>query len=265
MDIGVSTACFYPEETERALRRCGEMGVLCTEIFFNAPSELKGPLLREMAQIRSAYNMRIVSVHPFTSSIEPYLLFSRYERRYRDGLDFYLRYAEAAAALGAGIVVLHGGRDGDRELSPEEYTDRFLELDRILAREGVRLAQENVNNYAACHPEFLRTMRHLSQDTVRFVCDVKQAVRAGHTPLEILDAMGPCVAHVHLSDHGKDGDCLLPGRGCFDFANLFSRLQQMHYQGDAVVEVYRSAFAQAGDLADAWQWLQKQYAYTMRK
>ena len=89
MEIGVSTACFYPEETERALRRCGEMGVRCTEIFFNAPSELDGAFLRELVQIREAYGIRVAAVHPFTSRIEPYLLFSGYERRYRDGLDFY--------------------------------------------------------------------------------------------------------------------------------------------------------------------------------
>lgn len=256
MIIGVSTACFYPEETERALCRCGEMGVQSTEIFFNAPSELKGSLLHELVRIRSAYDMRIVSVHPFTSCIEPYLLFSGYERRYRDGLDFYLRYAEAASALGAGIVVLHGGRDGDQALSPERYTERFLELDRLLSREGVRLAQENVNGYAACRPEFLRSMRRYSQDRVRFVFDVKQAVRAGYAPTEILDAMGPCVAHVHLSDHNADKDCLLPGRGSFDFAGLFHRLRQMKYRGDVLVEVYRSAFLQPEELTGSWRWLQ---------
>ena len=260
MEIGVSTACFYPEETERALRRCGETGVRCTEIFFNAPSELDSAFLRELVQIREAYGIRVAAVHPFTSRIEPYLLFSGYERRYRDGLDFYRRYGEAAAALGAKFVVLHGGRDGDPEMPPERYTERFLELNRLLSREGVGLAQENVNSYIACHPGFLRAMRQYSNDAVRFVLDVKQAVRAGHPPWEILDAMGPCVAHLHLSDHGAAGDCLLPGEGDFAFSKLFGRLLQSGYRGAALVEVYRSAFAQPEELAAAWRWLQMQYA-----
>ena len=41
MNIGVSTASFYPLETEAALEKLGKAGVKHTEIFFNALSELK--------------------------------------------------------------------------------------------------------------------------------------------------------------------------------------------------------------------------------
>ena len=39
MNIGVSTASFYPLETEEALEQLGKAGVKYTEIFFNALSE----------------------------------------------------------------------------------------------------------------------------------------------------------------------------------------------------------------------------------
>ena len=41
MNLGVSTASFYPLETEQALEEIGKAGIKNTEIFFNCESELK--------------------------------------------------------------------------------------------------------------------------------------------------------------------------------------------------------------------------------
>ena len=62
MRIGMSSSCFYPEETELSLRRIGEAGAKTVEIFFNSPGELRGDLLRELCAIRDHYGMEIVSV-----------------------------------------------------------------------------------------------------------------------------------------------------------------------------------------------------------
>ena len=86
MRIGMSSSCFYPEETEVSLRRIGESGAKTAEIFFNTPSELQGDLLRELCAIRDHYGMEIVSIHPFMSFAEGFWLFSEYERRFRDRL-----------------------------------------------------------------------------------------------------------------------------------------------------------------------------------
>ena len=40
MKIGVSTACFYPLETEKSLVAAAQGGSVCTELFFNADCEL---------------------------------------------------------------------------------------------------------------------------------------------------------------------------------------------------------------------------------
>ena len=45
MRIGMSSSCFYPQETEASLRRIGEAGAKTAEIFFNAPSELEAVAL----------------------------------------------------------------------------------------------------------------------------------------------------------------------------------------------------------------------------
>ena len=52
MNIGVSTASFYPLETEAALEELGKAGVKYTEIFFNALSELK-PAFIDILELRA--------------------------------------------------------------------------------------------------------------------------------------------------------------------------------------------------------------------
>ena len=48
MDIGVSTACLYPLETEKALYELAERGVKNVEIFVNSIDELEGQVLVEL-------------------------------------------------------------------------------------------------------------------------------------------------------------------------------------------------------------------------
>lgn len=254
MPIGVSTACLYPLETEKALRALGENGVQTTEIFLNSWSELSPAFCDTLIHIRDTYRMQVVSVHPFTSGIESYMLFSAYLRRFEDCRDIYRRYFETAARLGARYVVLHGDRVGN-DLPVEEYCRRFLLLDEDAGRQGVRLLQENVNKYRAAQPDFIRTLRRLSDDRIGFVLDVKQAVRAGHDPYAVLAAMGDCIYHVHISDHNEKDDCLLPGRGRFDFTRFFSALTDRDHVENYMIEVYRSAFSDPGELKKAADWL----------
>ena len=58
IQIGASTACFYPLETERALKRVGELGFSTAEVFFNSFSELRGPLLKRFAGNRRLVRFR---------------------------------------------------------------------------------------------------------------------------------------------------------------------------------------------------------------
>ena len=255
MSIGISTASLYPENTETALDFLGKSGVLCAEIFFNAECETFPDFVRELVRIKNYYGMKITSVHPFTSSFEAYLLFSDYKRRFEDGVNLYCRYSEIAAELGAGIVVLHGDRYvKSSPLSAQVYTERFLELDHAMRKNGAVLTQENVNNYRAGYPEFIQQMRQFSGDTVKFTLDIKQSVRAGYTPNIIMNAMGiENIAHVHLSDHNKGADCLLPTCGEYDFKGLFEKLCAGGYKGDCVVEVYKSAYENRKELIEKYK------------
>ena len=91
MKIGVSTASYYPLETEVALEEIGKSGIKTTEIFFNAECELKCSFIDILEDIKDKYGINVTAVHPTMSLAESFMFFSAYERRYRQGLDEYAR------------------------------------------------------------------------------------------------------------------------------------------------------------------------------
>ena len=52
VNIGASSACFYPLETEKSIVRAGETGVKTIEIFMNADSEFEPAFVKNMADIQ---------------------------------------------------------------------------------------------------------------------------------------------------------------------------------------------------------------------
>ena len=190
MLAGISTACFYPELTERGLSYIAGLGAQAAEVFFNAPSELDDGYLRELRRTADGGGTRILSVHPFTSGLEPLLFFSDYRRRFADGIAFYQRYFHAANLLGAKLFVFHGDRRNTTR-SRRFYFDRFAELCEAGRRMGVTVAQENVPRCAGYCPDFFTDMRAYLPGA-RFVLDIKQCVRAGYSPAEMAGAMGDC-------------------------------------------------------------------------
>ncbi|MCQ2449678.1 MAG: sugar phosphate isomerase/epimerase [Clostridia bacterium] len=241
MNIGVSTACLYPMPTEEALKTVGENGASCTEIFFNAESELKPPFVKMLAELARQYDLPIVSIHPTNSLAESFMLFSNYERRLQIGLDEFRRYGEIAAELGAEYVILHGGKDNGI-LNEEQYCERYMRVAEAVRSGGAMLLHENVRGFRAGQLDFLKMMQKNLGEQVGFCLDVKQCIRNGYTAFDMIDAVGKNIRHLHISDHTAERDCLLPGNGNFDFEGLFSRMQDLHYQGNAVIEVYNNAY-----------------------
>ena len=145
MDIGISTGCLYPMLTEDCLKALCDIGFRNFEIFFNTFSELETDYLDNILKIISPYNARVVSIHPFTSGFESYLLFSNYERRFYDGVTFYEKYFRTAKYIGANKVVLHGLTTVYKSsMTNSEYFRRFDILQNSAEKYNVSLLQENV-------------------------------------------------------------------------------------------------------------------------
>ncbi len=246
MEFGISTACFYPLEIEKALEQVVQNNIPVAELFINAPSELNSQFTKMYQRILQNGNTKVVSIHPFTSGSEPMLLFSNYERRAIDAVEGYKSYFELCANLSAKYVVLHGGlSQGDLDYT--FYAERYAMLDDCAKTFGVRVAHENVCRNVGCKPEFFSEIqKYLPQ--IQFVLDIKQAKRCGYCVYDFMQAMGRQICHLHISDNDEQNDCLPVGYGNFDFAVFFKKLKDQEVDCSAVVELYSTGYEKTVDL-----------------
>ncbi len=252
MKIGVSTASYYPLETEVALEEIGKAGIKTTEIFFNAESELKESFADILSDIKNHYGMEIVAVHPTMSLAESFMIFSNYQRRFDESLKKFQRYSEVAALLGAKYIILHGGKPNGI-LSDEEYCERYMALKEVTRKNGVTILQENVAKYRAGDIDFMRAMRDILGSEAEFCVDIKQAVRSGYSPIELTDEFIDNIHHLHISDHSVSSDCMLPFNGNFDFKSFFERIIHDGYKGAAVIEVYNNAYRDYEEITESYK------------
>ncbi len=254
MQVGVSTACLYPEPLEDALYQLAVNGVGNMEIFINTHSEIKEKFVRELKNILDRFDVGCLSLHPYTCEIEPLMFFSDYDRRLEDALEYYKLYFEAMNILGAKIFVLHGGKaDRGKEL----YCQRYSRLYRLGQEFGVTVAVENVTRCQSRSSAFIREISGMLGSEFAFVLDTKQAVRAGETPFAFLDAAGKSTIHAHISDYGEIGDCLLLGNGSFNFKRFFEKLNSLNPNASVIIELYRSGFSGISELISSYNRLLK--------
>ena len=252
MNLGVSTASYYPLETELALEEIGKAGIKTTEIFFNCESELKPAFIDILKEIQNEYGINIAAVHPTLSLAEPFMIFSAYERRFNESLRKYARYSEVAAELGAKYIIMHGGKPNG-VLSDEEYCERYMLLKQETRKNGVTVLQENVVNFSSGDIEFLRAMCDILGSEAEFCFDIKQSVRCGLSPLDTINEFITHIKHFHISDHSIASDCLLPGNGGFGFGEFLKTLKNSSFNGACNIEVYRNAYRDFSEIKQSFQ------------
>ncbi len=256
MEIGISSACFYPDTTENSFYFLASNEIKNTEIFFNSFCELEDKFIDELVSVKDYYGVEVNAIHPFSSAMEPYLLFAEYPRRFEDARPFYNQYFKVAKKLGAKVVSLHGDRP-DRSLSVEEYASRYKILYNDAKNEGVILTQENVAGFKSRDVEFLAELKEILNGEIAFTLDIKQCIRSGHEVMEVAKVMGENIAHVHLSDHSAISDCLLPGKGIFNYGELFGFLKNINYNGKLMIEVYKDAYKDPNEVIAAYENLRR--------
>jgi sugar phosphate isomerase/epimerase len=256
MFIAISTACLYPLQTEKSMQALLEQGFRHFELFANSESEFGCEFIELLKGKLNRYAADVYSVHLFTSGFEPVMFFSNYKRRLDDSIEQYKRYFSAAKKLGASVVVLHGDRF-EGVLDVEEYCERFSMLTKAAKDEGVIIAQENVSRCKSRSVQFIKSMREIAGDgSFKFVLDLKQAIRSQADPFEMLNAMGTDIINVHISDSDREHDCLLPGKGNFDFDRLLVKLGELGYKGPLIIEVYRQNFIHLDEVVESLQFAQ---------
>lgn len=242
MEIGISSSCFYPLLTEDAFEKACSMGAKTAEIFFNCAEEIRQPLLRRFTDIKERYSVTVHSIHPYTSFAEPFVLFGGYERRLKEGIEFYKTYFEAAAALGARAVVLHGGRPPASEEKAMRYSEAYNLLCDAAEEYGVSPAVEIVVDRMGQSLDFLSFLKKNSDGKFRTVLDIKQCRRSEVSEFDFIEKFAEDIVQVHVSDYNKKLDCIPPGEGEYDFKRLFSALKEHGYDRSAVIELYNWSF-----------------------
>jgi len=263
MKFGISSACFYPQLTERTVEELGERGIPLAEVFLNTVSEVSPSYLRELRRASDRGGTRIVSLHPFTCAFEPFMLFTHYERRLRDALELHRRYFEAANILGASYFIFHGDKwrggaisYGHSVCTDEEYFQRFALLRDLGKEYGVTVLQENVSRCRSKDLDFLKRMIGYLGGDVGLVFDNKQAVRSGVAWEDYVRELGKYVAHVHISDSGPAGDCLPLGKGNAPLLPMLSALRAQGFEGAVMVELYGEYMSSTEVVYESYAYLQ---------
>lgn len=259
--VGISTACYYPENTFVSLQNVLDTGVPVAEVFMNSLEELEPSNLKRFTDEASAHGAEIVSFHPYTSAFESLLFFSEYKLRLCDGIELYKRFFEAARILGAKYFVFHGEKNSptfSRSLSSREHIcEVYGRLIEAARKEGLTFTQENVNNFRSHSPEYIKYL----YDTIPELCftfDLKQALRARQDHIAIVDAMGERMKHIHINDFGEH-ECCLPFEGYVNMNELSAKLNEHSYSGDFILEVYRANFEGTKDLVNSLEKVKKTF------
>ena len=238
MILGMSTAAFYGRwETEEAAEQIARLPLDCAEVFLQTFSEYEVSFAREVRARLGG--MPCTSVHPMGSRFE-IGMFSRSARQRSDTMDMFRSVLDAGAALGARTYVYHGRynpREGTLAWNAQANVDALGPMIEEAAARGMTVGWENVSWCQLRDAQCVREARALLPQA-RFTLDIKQAMRSGEEPIRLARAMGEALVNVHVCDWDAAGKLCLPGEGTFDFAGLFSLLDEMGYGGPVILEPY---------------------------
>lgn len=257
MRIGISTADFYPDtNTEDTAEKIKKLGFSLAEVFLNSESEYESDFIGRLKDSFDKNEVKIYSVHGFSSSFEPFL-FDRYKRRREDMLKRYRSIIRAAKDLKAETYTFHGLRKVDwGNLNIDYILDIYNNLSYIAAEEGIILSQENVFWCKSSEIEFLKLLKEKMKYPLKFTFDIKQAYKAGVSPMSYLDVMGKDLVNFHINDRDENNICLMPGKGSVDYKAIKNKLNETGYDNVGIIEIYRENYKSPEEFIAARKFLE---------
>lgn len=265
MIAGVSTATFFLRlNNEDSVPLLSEWGVGCAEVFLTSFSEYAPSFARELA--RSKGGLPVHSVHVLNTQFEPQL-YAAHPRVRADAFRYLEETMRSARLLGAKYYTFHGLARIKRTFREDLplVARQTEEISAVCRKFGVTLAYENVEWAFYNRPGIFRALK-AGCPSLAGVLDIKQARISGYDYREYLAEMGESISHVHVSDIGADGTLCLPGRGTFDFDELFLRLRDVGFAGPVILENYGGDYGDLGEVRRAYEFLaEKAEKYAVKK
>jgi sugar phosphate isomerase/epimerase len=227
--VALSTASCYPETCTTAFEIAADLGFDGVEVMvWTDPVSQDPDALRGLSE---RFGVPILAIHA------PCLLLT--QRVWStDPWAKLVRAREAAERVGAPTVVVHPPFRWQRD-----YARGFVEgLARMQLETDVVFAVENMFPWRARSREVAAYVPHwdlLELDVPSTTLDLSHTSVSGSDALEVLDALGDRLAHVHLADgSGSNKDeHLVPGRGGQPCGDVLERLARQGYAGTVVLEV----------------------------
>lgn len=264
MNVGISTASIFNKAmVEDIPAMLSPMGCSLIEVFLNTFSEYRPDFVRLVRQRIDNAGLKVYSVHPMSNQFEAQL-FSIHPRQKADAFSVYREALNAGRILGATHYVMHGSPHlggTAKNLEMERIVPVFRELLDVAEEYGITLCLENVSWCFFHAPAFGEELKErLGDRRLKFVLDVKQAVRSGEDPFAFVEAVGEDLENWHLCDYAfsHDGKLSLkmPGKGQCNFRALGAAMVQKGYRGPAFIEVYSDMFSGLEELKASFDHIQ---------
>ena len=148
----------------------------------------------------------------------------------------------AANAFGAKYYTFHG--------------TALEETRRLCEKYGVALSLETVEWSTYNRPGvFKELLKYCPRLFATF--DIKQTRISGYPESEYLKETAGHISHVHVSDIDSCGKTCLPGRGTYNFEDLFRRLADTGFNGAVMIEAYKDDYENVEELKTAAVYLEE--------
>ncbi|KAA0925269.1 sugar phosphate isomerase/epimerase family protein [Rhodococcus sp. ANT_H53B] len=248
IQVGLSTASVYPQNTEAAFRYAAELGYDGVELMVWAESVSQD--VDAVAALSREYSMPVQAIHA------PCLLIS--QRVWgSDPVAKLARSVEAAEKLDSATVVVHPPFRWQRKYS-DGFADQVAELesnshvvvavenmfpmraDRFFGRKEKSAQRlERRGGPGAALSAFSPSYDPTDVGHGHYTLDLSHTATAGSDALDMLDRMGEGIAHLHLADgRGASVDeHLIPGHGSQPCVEVCTELVRRGFEGQAVIEI----------------------------
>lgn len=261
MRVGVSTASLFMKKyNEEAFPLFRSLGIDCAEVFFTSFSEYGKDFAEKMRAEQG--NITVNSVHALNTQFEPQL-YSAHPKVRADAFAVLEQFLSGAEILGAKYYTFHGVARIKRSTNYDGYISSLdhLKIFEFCRRHNITLCYENVEWALYNRPGIFKKIKEVCPPLMG-VLDTKQARLSGYSYGDYIKDMEGAIAHVHVSDITSEGKMCLPGKGVFDFDDLFKRLIDVGFDGCVLIEAYNKDYNDVSELAVSCSFLkEKLYRY----
>lgn len=254
MKTGISTASFFRRlYNEDALSLFAEWKVETAEVFLTSFCEYEASFAQTLSAAKEA--LPVHSVHVLNTQFEPQL-YEAHPRVNADARHWLGKAMTAAQILGARYYTFHGIARLKRTFREDVARTGAItaQIAEFCAKYGVKLSFENVEWAFYNRPGLFRLLKSACP-ALSGTLDIKQARISGYDYREYLSDMGAALSTVHVSDIDGAGKLCLPGKGTFDFDELYARLSDLGFTGAVVIENYSGDFGDLGELRASYEFL----------